>query len=508
MKFINSEQAKIFDKNTIEKIGIPSLVLMERASLGLVKSIEKNFSTLIKSEKKALVIASTGNNGGDGIAIARILNEKGKNVIILSVGDDKKRSEENKKQLEIAKNLKIECLKYSKSTFYKFVDSCDLIIDAIFGVGLNRDIEGDYKEIIENINCSKIKKVSVDIPSGINSDTGKIMSIAVKADLTVTFGFIKTGLLMDQALEYVGKLEVVDIGIPKLYAENVNTNYITDEFIKSIYPKPRKISSFKNNYGRTLLIGGSESMSGAIVLAAKSALKSGAGLVNVFVPELIHSIVAQQIPTAMVSFYSGKSLESKLKDSLNSVDSIVFGPGIGKSKTTKEKLEFLFENFKAPMVIDADGLNILSENIESLEKREEVLILTPHVGEMARLMNIKSSDVQNDRIKIVKDFTKKYKNIILVLKGAKTIISDGVNIFINSTGNPVLARGGTGDVLSGIIGGLLSQKMSAMNSALLGVYIHGLMGDLAREKFSENSVITEELIEFISKAFQKIEDNL
>jgi len=511
MKITSVKQIQLFDNKTINEFGIPSLVLMERASLGVVDVIEKELNQIITSEKLALIAVGTGNNGGDGLVVARLLFAKGKQVHVLLIGNDSKRSVENLLQLDLIKKLDIPHSYYSKEEFLKLSKQSDIIIDSIFGVGLVRELCGEYKEFVSLINSFDGIKLSVDIPSGVDGDTGQILGEAVKANYTVTFAYPKTGLFMDSSIDFVGELRVIDIGIPKFYEKELNINYVEKNFIKNIAPKKRNKNSFKNQYGRLLLIGGSKTMGGAIVLAGKSALKSGVGLLNIIVPESIHSIVASQIPTAMVTPIKEKDGyiikdENLLNNYIDKADCIAFGPGMGTNIETEEVLKYIMENYKKPLVIDADGLNLLAKNMNLLEKRKnEITILTPHIGELSRLLNISSKDIQKDRISILKSFVEKY-NAILVLKGVKTQISQtDEEIYINSSGSPTLARGGSGDILTGIIGSFIAQNnIKPIDSVILSVYIHGLLANLADKVLNEHSIMTEELIKFLPLAFETI----
>jgi len=514
MKVSSVKEIQEFDNKTINEFGIPSLVLMERASLGVVDVIEKELNYILTSKKIALIVVGTGNNGGDGLVIARLLHTKNKQVHVLLIGNDSKRTVENNLQLDLIKKLNISHSYYSKEEFIKLAKDSDIIIDSIFGVGLIRELSGKYKEIVSLINTFDCLKLAVDIPSGIDANTGQILGEAVKADYTVTFAYPKTGLFMDSAIDFVGKLSVIDIGIPKFYEKDLNINLVDENFIKNIAPKKRSKNSFKNQYGRLLLIGGSKNMSGAIVLAGKSALKSGVGLLNIIVPQSIHSIVASQIPTAMVTPISEKDGhiikdEALLNKYLDTADTVAFGPGIGTNLETEEVLKYIMENYKKPLVIDADALNLLSKNISLLEKRNDnITVLTPHVGELSRLLNTSTQEIQKDRILALKTFIEKY-NAILVLKGVKTLISQkGEEIYINSSGSPTLARGGSGDILTGIIGSLLAQNIKqntkAIDSVILSVYIHGLLANLADKELNEHSIMTEELIKYLNLAFDRI----
>lgn len=509
MKVLTSEQIQHLENITISELGINSLILMERAALETFYFIKKN---LLNSyiNKKIIIVAGTGNNGGDGLALARILYLNNFDCEVILLGEDSKRTKENLIQLNIIKKLDIKISTYEKQKFYYLLKSGFLVIDSIFGIGLKREIKDNYFSLIQQLNNNSLIKLCLDIPSGIDSNTGKVLGIAVKGDYTLTFGFNKIGLYMDQALDYVGNIVCVDIGIPSFYANKINTEITDIDIIKNIYPKPRIKNSFKNKYGKCLFIGGSVAMSGAILLSAKSALSSGLGLCSILVDHDIHSIVASQLPTAMTDFHNLK-LDKELKLFIDSFDCVVFGPGLGVNKEKQfyiDVLHYLFNKYKKNVVIDADGLNILSKYPDLMIKPKSNVIITPHPGEFSRLINVESKEIQSDRIKDVKDFSDKYPLITLVLKGAKSITSHAGKIFINNTGNPILARGGTGDILSGITGAFFSQGINSLHSAILANYIHGLSADIALKENNENSIITEDLIKYINQSFNNIEKQI
>ncbi len=355
----------------------------------------------------------------------------------------------------------------------------------------------------EKVNNMNGVKIALDIPTGINGDNGQIMKIAFKADYTFTFGFYKTGLFMDSSIDYVGNVVLVDIGIPDFFADEVKTNYLTEEKILSLIKKRPK-SSYKNMFGNVLIIGGSENMSGAIAISTKASLRSGVGLVNVLVEKNIHSIISPQVPSAMVNYYNDFEDFIIKFNSLVKPNSIAFGMGCGKNNDKKKILEFLILNFEGNLLIDADGLNLLSENMDLLKQRKFNTIITPHLGEFSRLVNKDKNEINKNKLDVLKNFMEDKNNLVCVLKGGKSIISNGDEIYINSTGNPIFARGGSGDILSGLIAGLLAYN-NPFESALLGTYIHGLAGDLAINEFSEISILPEEIIDYISKAFFYLE---
>lgn len=499
MKVITTDQMKKYDKKTIEELGISSLVLMERASFGVFDWIKKNLSSNLKN-KEILIIAGVGNNGGDALVLARMLFLKNFNIKVVFIGDLEKRSLENKIQYEILEKLGIKIFSFEEiKDFYNTY----LIIDGLFGVGLTRDLNEKYIGIIKKLNTIECIKIALDIPTGINGDTGKIMGEAFRADYTFTFAFYKLGLFSDIALDYVGKIILVDIGIPQFFANEVNTSYLLKEKILPLIKK-RNFNSYKNQFGRVLLIGGSESMSGALILATKSALRSGVGLVNLLVEKSIHTIVASQVPSAMTNYYESLEDFKEKFIKLGKLDSVVFGTGCGINSEKKAILEFLIENYQGNLIIDADGLNILSENLDILSNRIYPTIITPHLGEFARLTKKTSKEINENKLEILKIFMKNKNNFITILKGAKSIITNGQEYYINSTGNPIFARGGSGDILSGLIGGL-SAYNNILEASLIGTFIHGLAGDLALEAFNEISILPEELTVYISKAFKNLD---
>jgi len=494
MKIVNSSKIKLLDKKTIEEFGIPSLVLMERAGLEVFKILQKKFYF-----NKILILCGTGNNGGDGLVLARLFNSINKKVTVVLVGNNK-RSSENTYQLNLIKKLGIEIIEYNDDINFK---EYELIIDAIFGVGLTRNVEGIYFNAIKKANECNCFKVAIDIPSGINADNGKILNICFKADITITFALPKIAHYSDQCIDYIGDLYVVDIGIPEFYYKDVNTILIDKDFVKDIFCYERNKNCHKSNFGKHVLIGGSVGLTGAITLAIKSSLISGTGLVYGIVPDEIYSIIASQIPSAMIFPISNNKIYELIENST----CISIGNGMGNNNENIKLLEYLIKNYKNILIIDADGINYISKKPEILKNRKYKTILTPHVGELSKLLNISTNEIQEDRLKAVNKFFEKFdNNNILVLKGAKTIISDKNNIYINSSGSPSLARGGSGDILSGIIGSMICQHVNTINSVILSVYIHGLVGQIISEKINDINIIPENIIDYIPTAFNKVKE--
>ncbi len=486
---LNSKEMKECDSNIINKMGLASLVLMERAALSVVEELYDGIFDL----KKVLVVCGNGNNGGDGFAVARLLYLKKVDVRVLFIGDEKNCTLETKKQMEIVRNYGIKIDKESDFRGYT------TIIDAIFGIGISRKIQGKYVEIIENINSSKANILSLDTPSGISADTGKIMGIAVRAEKTVTFAYKKLGLVLYPGAEYAGIVRVKDIGItdigfegkyPRIYSYNKDD-------LKRI-PKRYNYSN-KGTYGKVLVIAGGINMSGAAYFAAKAAYRMGAGLVKVYTSNENRSILQTMLPEAILNTYDKDNIDiEELKKVISWASVIIMGPGMGIEENTKSILNILLSSTDLPLVIDADGINIIAEYPEILKNHKSNIILTPHLGEMARLVNKDICQVKENIIKEAEEYAKE-KNIICVLKDTRTVVADGnTNLYLNQSGNNGMATAGSGDVLTGVIAGLLAQGMDNLQAATLGVYIHGLAGESAAYKLGTHSVIADDIIDNIS----------
>lgn len=504
MKFIvDGEQMKQIDKYTIEKIGIPSLVLMERAALFVVQTMLKT----IKRRDKILAVCGTGNNGGDGIAAARLLKEQGFDAAILILGDEKRASEQTKIQLMIARNLDVPVFNNVKLNEY------NIIIDAIFGIGLSKTVEGIFQSTIEEINQGDNKVFSIDIPSGIHAKSGKVLGAAVKADYTVTFGWNKIGIILYPGCEYAGNVEVADIGFSKKAIKAVDSKtFILEE--KDIRLLPDRVNySNKGTYGRVLVIAGSKNMCGACYLSAKAAYRMGTGLVKILTVEDNRNIIQTTLPEAILSTYQPNELKSKLeveriKKELEWATAIVIGPGMGVSSGAEQLIDIVLQNVTAPIVIDADALNIWAEKEKKISLPANV-ILTPHLKEMSRILQCEVEDIRNQ---IIETAVKAVENemFTLVLKDARTIITNGKHVCINTSGNHGMATGGSGDVLTGIIVGLLAQGMEYFHASSLGVYIHGLAADYAVKEKSCYSLMASDIIEalpYVLNQKQKKDNN-
>lgn len=497
---LTAAEMKKCDETAIKEYGIASLVLMERAALETANAVITKYGKDICVG----VMAGSGNNGGDGIAIARILQEHGIRVEINMVGEAKKLTEETKIQLEIAKKLNIRICFGVEHTLY------DVIIDAIFGIGITRNVEGKYRKAIEEINASKAKVVAVDIPSGVNTDDGSIMGCAVKADMTVTFAYRKIGLMLYPGAACAGEVVCVPIGIPRTLTDTKRTGVVTfTDKTADLHLPDRSPSGNKGTFGKVLLVAGSRSMGGACQLSALAAYRIGAGMVRVFTAEENRESLLRKLPEAIIDTYIDRDDEGGIGDAerqalingLEWADVIAIGPGLSISNRALDILRTVLDYGDKPLVIDADALNLLARNGELLEglrfgcrKKEAGIVLTPHLGEFSRLMKFPVSEIKKDFLGACKAFTKKY-DVSLVCKDARTVITKrGKLIYLNSSGNDGMATAGSGDVLTGMISGLLAQGMSSFEAAVIGAYAHGLAGDYARDNASAYYIMAQDII--------------
>lgn len=492
MKYIvNQREMKAIDDFSIQTIGIPSLVLMERAALAAALRIK----SAVKAGEKVLAVAGAGNNGADAAAAARILYCMGCEAAVCLVGDEAKASPEMKKQLEIIRNLHIP--EYNKVIDF---NAYAWIIDGLFGIGLSRPVGGVYADAVKAINASSAKVVSVDIPSGISADDGQILGVAVRADTTVTFGQNKLGLVLYPGAEFAGEVFVEDIGFPEEALDFVRPKVraFEKEDVRALLPG-RTAYSNKGSYGRLLVIAGSENMCGACYFSAKAAYKMGVGLVRVMTPDTNRIIIQQQLPEAVLAAYTPDKLtREEILDQLSWADAVVIGPGLSTKAYAAMLLNTVLTESRVPVVVDADGLNILSKNMSLLEQKQCPVIVTPHLGEMSRLTGLSIKEISNRLCETADVFAKRY-DVICVLKDARTVTADGQGqMIVNLSGNNGMATGGSGDVLSGIIGALVCGGVDAFTAGALGAYIHGLSGDEAKKMHGVYGLLASDIIQYIS----------
>lgn len=488
---------KASDQETIQEIGIPSLVLMERAALAVKDTLlNENFPL-----NKILILCGSGNNGGDGVAIGRMLHIAGYQVDVCMLGKVDKRSEETKHQIEIAEKYGTNFVNNPEPSEYT------TIVDSVFGIGLSRVLSEEYQNLFQKINESNAVVAAVDIPSGIDGNTGAVLGNAIQADYTVTFGFMKPGLLLYPGASYAGIIKVADIGIYEHPSVTYKPSIIQmDEEDCSLIPK-RKPSGNKGTFGKALLIAGSYCMSGAAWMAALSCFRSGAGMVKIYTHSSNREILQQQLPEAMLSCYDEDNVSiADLNAAMKWADVIGIGPGLGTSKTAENLMQYVLSECEKPLLIDADGLNILSNHKDWLINKRCECVITPHMGEMSRLFGCSVKDIKDDRFMKAGTFAEKYK-VTCVLKDARTIIAtDSDHFVINTTGNSGMATAGSGDVLSGMILGFMAQGMSIETAASMGVWIHGIAGDHAKEQWGEYSMKAGDIISSIIPVMKKLKN--
>lgn len=500
MKILPVEKIREADAYTIENEPIASIDLMERAARQLYKWVKKR----IDKFQPIKIFAGPGNNGGDGLVLARLLVDKGYDVQVYFVNFTDKRSDDfatNLKRLKKTKDLRIDYIR-NKSEIPELEEE-DIVIDAIFGSGLTRPVTGLAGDVIKAINSSGAISIAVDIPSGLFADAHSHMEGSiVSADYTLSFQVPKLAFLLPENDKYVGEWHILDIG---LHSDYLNDVVVKNYFLlkRDVQPtlKSRNKFNHKGTFGHALLIAGSYGKMGAAVLASKASLRSGVGLLHTHIPKAGYEIMQTAVPESMLSIDRYDNYFSEVPD-LDMYSAVGVGPGIGMEKQSQMALKLLIQNYQKPMVFDADALNILAENKTWLSFLPKGSILTPHPKEFERLVGKWSDDFE--KLQMLRDFCFKY-GIYVVLKGAFTCTCtpDG-NCYFNSTGNPGMGTAGSGDVLTGLITGLLAQGYTPGQAATLGVYLHGLAGDLAAKKTGYEAMIAGDIIKSLGKAFRKL----
>lgn len=510
MQLATAEQMRLCDRLAIERFGISGATLMENAGLGTVECMVRRYGPL--SGKEVAIFVGPGNNGGDGLVIARHLFQRGARprVVLLVAGE--RLSGDAGLNLKAVQALPIPLGSVLTEGDLREAETelaqSELVVDAIFGIGLTREVTGHFAGAIRRINEFSCPVVAVDVPSGLDSDTGEKLGVAVRAGLTCTYGLAKPGIVIEPGRELAGVVEVIDIGIPP---EAVAQAGVAMELLEgrglAVWLPRRRPADHKGTYGHLLLLAGSEGKTGAALLAAHGALRSGVGLVSLCVPRPLNPIFEAALPEAMTIPLPVSTIAPLIADrqvvaeALVRKQAMVIGPGIGTAADTALLVKRLYQEVALPMVVDADALTILATESALLAKPSAPRILTPHPGEMARLLRVSTATVQQDRRGSAQALAREH-GVWVVLKGSGTVIAapDG-GLAVNSTGNPGMAAGGMGDVLAGLIGGLLCQGITPWQAACLGVYIHGLAGDLlARELGVQFGFLASELATALPRA--------
>jgi len=498
---INSEMKQI-DAMAIEEYELQSAVLMENA--GAIVATEV---LAMEKVRHVTVVCGNGNNGGDGFVIARHLHNKGLDIKVFVVGNMKEIAGDALKNLNILRkmDLQIENIKELNNLMRieKAVKASDITIDAVFGTGLNRPLELLYTSVFDIINDNAAYILSVDIPSGVNGDTGAADEHAINAHKTVTFTIPKCGNILYPGSEQNGELVVRDIGIPKriLNDMKLKRNIITEESVMAYFPWRRGFSH-KGDYGKVNIIAGSTGLTGAAILACKSALRSGIGLLKLYIPESLAMQITHSVPEAITiplqevrKGVIGITHFDKILTESESSDVIAIGPGCGNTAETSELVRRIIQELEKPVVIDADGLNAISRNPDILLEKKSKVVMTPHPGEMSRLIGISTDEINERPLEIAKEYASKW-DVIMVLKGARTVVAaPNGDVFVNVTGNSGMATAGAGDVLTGIIAGFIGQGLSPLEASRLGVYVHGRSGDSSAEYKGEYGLLAGDIVE-------------
>ena len=487
-RVLNAEQMRRADQAAME-MGIPSMVLMERAALAVVDEIIARNLDL----SCVCVVCGTGNNGGDGVAAARILCERGLKPSVYLAGSPDKYSDQLRQQIKIAENYPVTFINSFKASEYT------VIIDAVFGIGLRRPVTGEYQELIEEINRCRGKVVSVDIPSGINTDTGEIMGTSVRADLTVTFARGKTGLYLYPGASMAGTVAVKEIGIPVDDKNQKDSALFCLEPYDLIALPKRDPSGNKGTFQKVLVIAGSASMCGAAYLTARAALMTGVGMVKIYTSEVNRLPLTMLLPEALISTYQETGWNAReLDKELEWADAAVIGPGLGTSDFALQLLTCFLKKNRCPAVMDADALNLLARHLELWDLLQFPCVVTPHVAEMSRLAGVSVEYVKRHLEETARNFSA-LRQVTCILKDARSItaLPDG-RCFLNLSGSSGLATAGSGDVLAGMAAGIMARGSSSeIPAAALAAYVHGLCGEAASRKYSENSMTARSILEAI-----------
>jgi len=512
MKAVSAETMQGLDRQAIKGYGVPGLELMERAGARVAELILARYSST--GTHAALILAGKGNNGGDGFVVARLLSEAGWQVSLLLFSSSDLFTGDAKAHFErIPSPVRQYNFKsLSLAVIQGYMQEATVVVDALFGTGLTKPLAGIYPGVIRLLNSSARCVVAVDIPSGVDATSGKIQGEAVRADITVTFGAAKLGQFLYPGAGYVGELVVTDIGIPAELLAKAPSVEIVDEKYATGLVIPRSKTAHKGNCGHCLVVAGSCGKSGAAVMAANSAMRSGAGLVTLAVPSGIHSVVEIKTTEVMTvplqeTIHGALSAGSiaEIETLLNERDVAALGPGLGGGEETGAVVRRIVSAARIPLVLDADALNALAGDLASLgNSAAPALILTPHPGEMARLAGKEIRDVESDRLAAATDFATA-NNCYLLLKGARTVIAapDG-RMAINCSGNPGMASGGMGDVLAGIITALLGQGYEPFAACCLGAFCHGLAGDMVAAEKGEIGLVATDVQEMLPYAFERL----
>jgi NAD(P)H-hydrate epimerase len=512
-KIVTASEMQAIDHAAIEQFGIPGLVLMENAGLAAASLLHENVPDLV--EKKILIVCGKGNNGGDGFVIARHLFIDDVQVDILLLGKRAQLKSDARINADIAFKMGIpihEVTDKNLNAQSHLIRHCHIIVDALFGTGLSKPAGGLYEKVIKKINTAKKYVFAVDIPSGIDSDSGHLIGPHIKANVTAALALLKRSHLLFPAADSMGEVQILDISIPHeaIEKQNIPVAWLEFDDIQSLIPQ-RSANTHKGEYGHTLVLAGSKGKGGAAGLTGLAALRTGAGLVTLAVPESCHQALefnpletmTVALPETKSGCVSTKAIDIIL-EGLKGKNALAIGPGLSTDKETVQLLEALLPQVECPLVIDADGINALGKSGKLIDQIRAETVLTPHPKEMSHLSGWSVKDILNQRIERASKYAQEH-DVTLLLKGARTVVAyaDGT-VLINPTGNPGMATAGSGDVLTGLIAGLISQGLSAPSATSVGAFIHGMAGDIYVEANHEAPLIASDLLDKIPEAIKRI----
>jgi len=509
MKIVTAEQMRELDRRTIQEGHVLGLELIERAGAGVFHVAQ---TMTVAREHGVALFVGKGNNGGDAVVAAEHFFKAGRGwgpiTVILTSNPEEFSGDAFyywKKLAQLRPRI-IHLDPQRKEPVAEVLAGCGLIVDGLLGTGASGEPRNPVREAIELINAARRPTLAIDIPSGMDANTGECAAACVHADVTATIGLPKSGMLQQSAIDNVGRLAIVDIGIPQKFTAALppGRDYFMLEDARTLLPS-RRPSAHKGDFGHLLMVAGSEGYSGAAVLCSQAAMRSGVGLVTLAAPRAVWPIIASQCREVMPTpFDPAEAGPETLAPLLEKCDALAIGPGLGQSKATETVVTWLLQHCDKPMVIDADALNVLANNTARLRNARGPVVITPHPGEMSRLTGQSTREVQSDRWGCSTRFAAETKAIV-VLKGARTVVANPAgDITVNSTGNPGMASGGVGDVLTGVMGALLAQNFSAFDAARLGVWLHGFAGDIATLEIGEEALIASDVIAHLGAAFRRL----
>lgn len=504
MKVLNAEQMRASDQHAIEVLKIPSISLMENAATQVTRVMLQRYP----QPGSCIAVCGKGNNGGDGLAVARLLRQHGWNSMAVLLDPAASLARDPAENWNRAIHAGVRCLEnLTIENLTGYLNESEIVVDALFGTGLKKPLEGKYGDAVEAMNSSGKEIIAIDVPSGLSSDSGDIPGRAVHGTATVSLAALKFCHVLPPAAELCGEIYVVDIGIPT----GSGTTVIRAKDVAQLLPY-RKPDSHKGAYGHAVIVAGSTGKSGAAYLSTKGALQCGAGLATAVACANVQHAIASMNPEIMTfvapgpADYFSPEASSKVLEFLKGKSAVALGPGIGTESSTLEFVRTLIPQIESALVIDADGLNLLAQDKSLLSKRKPwSTVLTPHPGEMARLMNTKTETVQKDRIKVAKTLAAETKSVV-VLKGYRTVIADPEGeTWLNITGGQALASAGTGDILTGVLIGYIAQKLPPLQAALAGVFAHGLTGNLFENEFPQQALNALDILKYWNKAIRLIQ---